>query len=36
MAARKSGKDLLAIAVILLLGVFFLYLIGRIFLQLPW
>lgn len=36
MAEKKSGKDLLAIAAILLLGIFFLYLIGRIFLQLPW
>lgn len=32
---RKTGKDILAIAAILLLGAFFLYLIGRIFLQLP-
>jgi len=36
MVTRKSGKDLLASAAILLLGLFFLYLIGRIFLQLPW
>lgn len=33
---RRSGRDWLAIAAILLLGAFFLYLIGRIFLQLPW